>query len=162
MLVIGVDPGSLVTGYGLVEKKDNQMVCVRTGTISASKKIPFYERIHKIFCSMVEIMTEYGPQEMAIEDVFFGKNVKSALKLGHARGAILVAGVQCGLKIFEYTPLEIKKSVVGYGRATKEQVSAMVRLILKLDTQLAFDASDALAAGICHLNWKRYERDFGV
>ncbi|MFH1350214.1 MAG: crossover junction endodeoxyribonuclease RuvC [Pseudomonadota bacterium] len=158
MLVLGVDPGSLVTGYGLVEKKNNEMICVHSGTISSSAKIPFYQRIHKIFHSMVEIMTRYRPKEMAIEDVFFAKDVKGALKIGHARGAVLIASVQCGVDIFEYTPLEIKKSIVGYGRATKEQVRSMVQVILHLQEKPSFDASDALATAICHLNWIRYDQ----
>ncbi|UCF56396.1 MAG: crossover junction endodeoxyribonuclease RuvC [Deltaproteobacteria bacterium] len=156
MLVLGVDPGSLVTGYGLVEKKNNQLTCIHSGTISSSRHIPFYERIYKIFQSIVEIMSHYRPQEMAIEDVFFAKNVKSSLKIGHARGAVLVAAVQCGVKIFEYTPLEIKKSVVGYGRATKEQVRSMAQVILNLKNKPDLDTSDALATAICHLNWTRY------
>ena len=157
MLVLGVDPGSRVSGYGLVEKKNDQMSCVHAGTISSSSKIPFYERIYKIFHSVSEIMSFYRPQELALEDIFFAKNVKSALKIGHARGAVLIAAVQSGVKIFEYTPLEIKKSVVGYGRASKEQVRSMVQVILKLKTQPALDASDALATAICHLNWTRYD-----
>ena len=157
MLVLGVDPGSLVTGYGLVEKKNNQLTCIHSGTISASSNTPFYVRIHKIFQSMVEIMNHYGPTEMAIEDVFVAKNVKSALKIGHARGAVLIAAVQCGIKIFEYTPLEIKKAVVGYGRASKEQVRDMAQVILKLKSKPVFDTSDALATAICHLNWTRFD-----
>ena len=157
MLVLGVDPGSRVTGYGLVEKKDNSMDCVHAGTISSPGNVPFYERIHKIFQSMVELMDRYQPREMAIEDVFFAKNIKSSLKLGHARGAALIAAVNCGVKVFEYTPLEIKKSVVGYGRASKEQIRSMVQIILKLPDKLGPDTSDALATAICHLNWKRFE-----
>ena len=157
MLVLGVDPGSQVTGYGLVEKKNDNLTCIHSGHITSSSKIPFYERIHKIFQSMVEVMDHYGPQEMAIEDMFYAKNIKTSLKLGHARGAVLIAAVQCGIQIFEYTPLEIKKSVVGYGRATKEQVRAMVRIILKLKSNPNLDISDALAAAICHLNWSRFE-----
>ena len=157
MLVLGVDPGSRVTGYGLVEKQNNRMTCIDAGTISPSHRLPFHERIHDIFQAMVEIMIRYRPEEMAIEDIFFAKNVKSSLKIGHARGAILVAAVQCGIRIFEYTPLEIKKSVVGYGRATKEQVRAMTMVILNLKTPPALDASDALAAAICQLNWARYD-----
>lgn len=157
MLVLGVDPGSQVTGYGLVEKKNDTLTCIRSGHITSSGKTPFYERIHKIFQAMVDVMTDYRPHEMAIEDVFYAKNIKSSLKLGHARGAVLIAAVQCGVPIFEYTPLEIKKSVVGYGRATKEQVRSMVRIILKLKGDLILDTSDALAAAICHLNWLRFE-----
>ena len=157
MLVLGIDPGSKITGYGLVEKRDEEMICIQAGTISLSGNPPFYERIHNIFSSVMEIMDRYRPQEMAIEDVFFAKNVKSALKIGHARGAVLIAAVQSGVRIFEYTPLEIKKSVVGYGRATKEQVRDMVRMILNLKTMPNLDTSDALATAICHLNWIRFE-----
>jgi crossover junction endodeoxyribonuclease RuvC len=156
MLVLGVDPGSRVTGYGLIEKRMNRMTCVDAGTITPSAHLPFHQRIHAIFQAMSEVMEKHRPEEMAIEDVFYGKNVKSALKIGHARGAVLIAAVRCGVKIFEYTPLEIKKAVVGYGRGTKEQVRAMTRVILKLKGQPALDASDALAAAICHLNWTRY------
>ena len=157
MLVLGVDPGSRITGYGLVEKRDNVLTCVHAGSISSSGKDPFYERIHKIFQSMVEIINLYRPQEMSIEDLFFAKNVKSSLKLGHARGAALIAAVHCGIKVFEYSPLEIKKSVVGYGRATKEQVRSMVKMILNLKTVPNLDTSDALAAAICHVNWIRFD-----
>jgi crossover junction endodeoxyribonuclease RuvC len=159
MLVLGVDPGSRVTGYGLVEKKNNELTCIHSGHITSSGKIPFYDRIHSIFQAMVKIMDLYSPQEMAIEDVFYAKNVQSSLKLGHARGAVLIAAAQAGIEIHEYTPLEIKKSVVGYGRATKEQVCSMVQVILKLKARPALDTSDALAAAICHLNWTRFEAD---
>ncbi len=157
MLVLGVDPGSQATGYGLVEKKENNLTCVHFGTIISPGRTPFYHRIHKIFQGMVEIMNHYHPHEMAIEDLFYAKNVKSMLKLGHARGAVLIAAVQCDVRIFEYTPLVIKKSVVGYGRATKEQVRSMVQIILGLRARLTLDTSDALAAAICHLNWSRFE-----
>jgi crossover junction endodeoxyribonuclease RuvC len=157
MLVLGVDPGSMITGYGLVEKKEGHISCVDAGIISSPENSPFYNRIHNIFRSMVEIMHRYKPLEMAIEDVFFAKNVKSSLKLGHARGAALIAAVDCGVKVFEYTPLEIKKSVVGYGRATKEQVCSMVQIILKHPKRFGPDTSDALATAICHLNWTRYK-----
>ena len=157
MLVLGVDPGSKVTGFGLVEKKGHELFFIHAGTIRTSPESPFYERIHEIFRSVTEIMTHFHPQEMALEDVFFAKNVKSALKIGHARGAVLIGAVQCGVKIHEYTPLEIKKSVVGYGRATKEQVRTMVQVILSLRETVSYDTSDALAAAICHLNWAKYD-----
>ncbi len=157
MLVLGVDPGSVVTGYGLVEKKNQKIHCVDAGVIQAPKKQPFAERIHGIYHSMVEIMTRHHPREMAIEDVFFAKNPKSALKIGHARGAVLIAAVECGIQIYEYAATEIKQSVVGYGRASKEQVRSMVGIMLKLNFQPKLDTSDALAAAICHLNWQRYD-----
>ena len=156
MLVLGVDPGSRVTGYGLIRKVRGNLTCIQAGTIRPSASMPFYGRIHAIFQAMVEIMTVHRPEEMAIEDLFFAKNVKSSLKIGHARGAVLIAAMQCGIKIFDYTPLEIKSAVVGYGRAPKEQVRSMVQVILRLKESPELDASDALATAICHLNWTRY------
>jgi len=156
MIVLGVDPGSVVTGYGLVEKKGNKMTCIHSNAINLPRDLPFFQRIHNIYQTMVDVMTRFSPREMAIEDMFFAKNVKSALKIGHARGAVLIAATQCDLKIFEYSPLEIKKAVVGYGRATKEQVRSMVQVILKLDHQPGLDTADALAAAICHLNWTSF------
>ena len=158
MLVLGVDPGSRVTGYGLVKKASGSLTCIHTGTIRPPTNIPFYGRIYEIFRAMVEIMTVHRPEEMAIEDIFFAKNVKSSLKIGHARGAVLIAGMQCGIKIFDYSPLEIKNAVVGYGRAPKEQVRSMVQVILRLRESPDLDASDALATAICHLNWARYDK----
>jgi crossover junction endodeoxyribonuclease RuvC len=157
MRVLGVDPGSRVTGYGLIENKPGGIVCVDLGQIRPPTDMPFNDRIHHIFLAMLEIMRRHGPQEMAIEDIFFAKNAKSSLKLGHARGAILVAAVQCGLKVFEYSPLEIKKALVGYGRGSKEQVRRMVQIMLSLKVLPGLDTSDALATAICHANWKRYE-----
>lgn len=155
MLVLGVDPGSRVTGYGLVQKERDGLTCIQSGTISMSGQMPFHERIHRIYHSMVDIMNRHRPDELAIEDVFFAKNVQSSLKLGHARGAVLIAAVECGLRIFEYSPMEIKKAVAGYGSAPKEQVRSMIRWMLKLHCDPPLDASDALATAICHLNWLR-------
>jgi len=160
MLVLGVDPGSVTTGYGLIEKINGRLKFIDAGSISSQATSPFYERIYDIHRSITEIMNCYHPEEMAIEDVFFAKNVKSSLKLGHARGAALIAAVGCGIRIFEYSPLEIKKSVVGYGRAGKEQVQAMVKIILGLPAMLGTDTSDALAVAICHLNWARHDKSF--
>jgi crossover junction endodeoxyribonuclease RuvC len=157
MLVLGVDPGSLVTGYGLIEKKENTLIYIASGTISFPNSLPFSKRIHKIYVSLLEVIQTYHPEEMSIEDIFFAKNVKSALKIGHARGAALIAAIQGNLRIFEYTPLQIKQSVVGYGRATKEQVRSMVKLILKINKHLPLDISDALAIAICHHNWVRFK-----
>jgi len=157
MIVLGVDPGSRVTGYGFVEKQMNRLTCLHAGVVAVPAEVPFYERIHRIFRSMGELMDQYRPDEMAIEDVFFAKNVKSSLKIGHARGAVLIAAAERGLRISEYSPLEIKKAVVGYGQASKEQVRAMVQRILRLSGAPSLDASDALATAICHLNWTRWK-----
>ena len=152
MLVLGVDPGSNGTGYGLVEGRDRHLAYIDSGVIHLPQRLSFHQRIHRIFQSLVDIMGDHRPVEMALEDLFYAKNAKSALKLGHARGAVVVASVQCHVPIFEYTPLEIKKSTVGYGRASKEQVRSMVCRILGIDRELPLDASDALATAICHLN----------
>jgi crossover junction endodeoxyribonuclease RuvC len=157
MLVLGVDPGSLSTGYGLVEKQHQRLIYVGGGKISPPSSLPFTRRIHHIFQALVHMIDEHQPDEMSIEDIFFAKNVKSALKIGHVRGAALVAAVQNNLTVFEYTPLQIKQSVVGYGRATKEQVRSMVKVILQIEIPLSLDASDALAVAICHHNWFRIE-----
>jgi crossover junction endodeoxyribonuclease RuvC len=157
MIVLGVDPGSRVTGYGFVEKQMNRLTCLHAGVVAVPAEVPFYERIHRIFRSMGELMGQYRPDEMAVEDVFFAKNVKSSLKIGHARGAVLIAAAERGIRIYEYSPLEIKKAVVGYGQASKEQVRAMVQRILRLSGAPSLDASDALATAICHLNWTRWK-----
>jgi crossover junction endodeoxyribonuclease RuvC len=157
MIVLGVDPGSLATGYGLVQNVGGRLRCVDAGVIRSSGETPFFERIHGIFRAMRDIMGRHMPREMAIEDVFFSKNPKSALKIGHARGAALVAAVECGIRIFEYSLTQIKQSVVGYGRAPKEQVRSMVTRILGLDFQPTLDTSDALAAAVCHIHTSRFE-----
>jgi len=152
MLVLGVDPGSRVTGYGFVRSEGGRLSCVECGSISSPGSVPFYRRVHTIFESMVSLMSRFRPDQMVIEDLFYARNVKSSLKLGHARGAVLIAAVQCGVEIFEYSPLEIKQAVTGYGRADKEQVRAMVRTILGMKIIDNLDTSDALATAICHVN----------
>ncbi|MFO8088509.1 MAG: crossover junction endodeoxyribonuclease RuvC [Desulfatiglandaceae bacterium] len=161
MLVLGVDPGSRITGFGLVRFEKNHLQCIDYGHIASSGSIAFYRRIHAIFEQMTSLMDRYQPDQMAIEDIFYAKNVKSSLKLGHARGAVLIAAVHCGVEIFEYSPLEIKKALVGYGRADKEQVRAMVRTILGLKSMPNLDTSDALAAAICHINSRSFAAAFG-
>ena len=156
-LVLGVDPGSRVTGYGLVEKKGNIFSYVAAGHISPPASLPFYKRLHIIYCEIGQLIQKYQPSELSIEDMFYGKNVQSALKLGHARGSILIAALEHNLEIYEYTPLNIKKAIVGYGNADKSQVHSMVRIILGIQgavAGLSMDASDALAAAICHHNSK--------
>ena len=152
MLVLGVDPGSRVTGFGFVQSERNRLRCIDCGHISSRGSEPFYQRIHTIFEQMVSLMGRFQPEQMAIEDMFYAKNVKSSLKLGHARGAVLIAAVHCGVEIFEYSPLRIKQAVVGYGRAGTEQVREMVRAVLGLRSIPNLDISDALAAAICHIN----------
>ncbi len=155
MIIIGIDPGSKSTGYGIVEKKADEIRFIACGNIRPSGKLPFAKRIFEIFTGISRILEEYKPDEVAVEDLFHSKNAKSSLKLGHVRGAIISAILLKDLPIFEYTPLEIKKAVVGYGAATKEQVKSMVSIILKLNEDISFDSSDALAVAICHANSRR-------
>ena len=152
MLVLGVDPGSRITGYGLLEEQNREISFIEAGLIKPPEKMPFPQKIHRIFQGLVEILERCAPDAMAVEDLFYAKNARSSLKLGHARGAVLIAAGQHDIPVFEYTPLEIKKSVVGYGRADKEQVRSMVNIMLRLKKQVPLDASDALAAAICHVN----------
>ena len=155
MRVLGVDPGSRITGYGLLEEKNRQISFLEAGLIKPPEKMPFPRKIYRIFKGIVEILERCAPDAVAVEDLFYAKNARSSLKLGHARGAALIAAGQQDIAVFEYTPLEIKKSVVGYGRADKEQVRSMVSIMLQLKEQVPLDASDALAAAICHINSNR-------
>lgn len=151
--VIGIDPGSLYCGYGIVERDSNNCFnYVASGSIEISKKKTLEKRLMEIYNALLDVIQTYRPDVAAIEKVFFAKSVRSALSLGHVRGISLLAAVKEGLSIYEYSPLEIKMAVVGYGRAEKSQVQAMVKNILKLDKSLSYDSADALAVSICHLN----------
>ncbi|MCK8601371.1 crossover junction endodeoxyribonuclease RuvC [Desulfoferrobacter suflitae] len=150
--VIGIDPGSRFTGYGVVESSGNQLQHISNGTVCMPARLSFPERLKMIYEELTTVIRDCRPQCMAIEDVFFAKNVKSALKLGQARGAAIMAGVNSGLPIYEYSALQIKQAVVGYGRASKDQVVQMIQYLFRLHGPLNANAADALAAAICHLN----------
>ena len=150
MRIIGIDPGSLVTGYGIVEQLDRRLHHVASGQVLTSARMPFNGRLRNIYQKLTEVIAVYTPQVMALEDLFFARNVKTALKLGHVRGVAMLAGLNAGLDIAEYSPLEVKKALVGYGRAQKEQVQEMVRVLLDLAEVPESDTADALAVAICH------------
>lgn len=150
--IIGIDPGSRVTGYGIVEGDGRRMSCIASGIISLPGHLPLWERIGIIYTRLGTIIGENRPSCMAVEDVFLAKNVNSALKLGQARGAAVLAGVNAGLTIHEYSALQIKQAVVGYGKAAKDQVEEMIRFFFGLKDRLNPNASDALAVAVCHLN----------
>lgn len=148
-LIIGIDPGSRLTGYGIIEKIGQDLIFVDAGTIrTETQAMP--ERLKRIFAGIERIVKFYKPTEAAVEQVFMAQNPDSALKLGQARGAAIAAVVNLDLSVSEYTARQIKQSVVGYGAADKEQVQMMVRQILKLQYNPQADAADALAAAICH------------
>lgn len=153
MRVLGVDPGSQTTGYGVIESDGRNYRLLEFAGISAPARFTFAERLFIISQKLEEVIDRLKPTACAVEDTFYAVNVKSALKLGHVRGVVLVAATRAGIPVFEYTPLEVKSALVGYGRAEKQQVQEMVRLLLKLkEAPQPLDASDALGVAICHIN----------
>jgi crossover junction endodeoxyribonuclease RuvC len=156
MRVLGIDPGTLTSGYGIVAEEDHKLFHVASGGISPSAKQPFPKRLKKIYEELEKIIDKYRPQVVVVEDIFVSKNIKSALKLGHARGIAILVAMNAGLAVFEYAPLEIKQAVVGNGKADKKQVQMMVKALLDLQkVPHPADAADALAAAICHIHSSR-------
>jgi crossover junction endodeoxyribonuclease RuvC len=151
--VFGIDPGSDRTGYGCVETSGSRHRIVVCGAITAPASAMFPDKLLIIHSRLADLLRECRPDCVAIENVFYSVNVRSALKLGHARGVAMLAAVEVGLPVMEYTPAEIKRAVVGYGRADKPQVQQMVKLLLRLPSVPSpHDAADALAVAICHLH----------
>jgi len=158
MIILGIDPGSQITGYGLVRQRSSQLEHVDNGGIFTKASESFPARLHCIFEGVKQLIEKFSPDVLAIENIFYAKNVKSTVQLGHARGAAIVAGMEFKLPIYEYTPLAIKQAITGYGRASKEQVQGMVKQLLKLPEVAYYDASDALAVAICHANSSKLEQ----
>jgi len=153
--VIGVDPGTLVTGFGVVDVSSGGVRHVAHGTIRTRPKDPLWLRISTIHDGLCQIIAEHRPDALSLESCFVGKNIQSALKLGHTRGAVMVAAAAAGLEIEEYAPSAIKLAVTGRGRADKHQVAEMVKMILALPKTPQSDAADALAAAITHVHADR-------
>ncbi|MGN0543228.1 MAG: crossover junction endodeoxyribonuclease RuvC [Acutalibacteraceae bacterium] len=151
MIVLGIDPGYAIVGYGVVEYNNNHFRAIEYGAVTTEAHTPFNERIEKIYDGVSALIARYSPVALAVEKLFFNTNQKTAIDVAQARGAIVLAAQKAGVKIFEYTPLQVKQSVVGYGRAEKKQVQEMTRLMLNLDKiPKPDDAADALAMAICH------------
>jgi len=150
--ILGIDPGSRVTGYGVIAKKANRLYYVTSGVIRLGNKYTFNERLQVIFDGLCEIIKTHQPTVAGVEDVFVAANPRTALKLGHARGVAVLSALQNGLKVYDYTPRMVKQAVVGYGNADKQQVQQMVRVLLQLSKQPTSDAADALAVAMCHAN----------
>jgi len=147
--LLGVDPGSIKTGVGIIDMQGNHIRHVHHAVIRTGKG-EFDERLHVLFAGLSEIITQFRPDDAAIEDVFVSKNVASALKLGQARGALIAACGAHGLRVSPYSPTKVKQAVVGFGRAEKDQIGHMVRMLLHPPEPLPEDAADALAVAICH------------
>ena len=153
MRIFGIDPGSARTGYGCVETDGRTARLVTCGAITAPVGDPFPQRLARIHRELSSLIGSYGPDCVAIESLFSAVNARTALKLGHARGVAMLAAVECGCPVVEYTPAAIKRAVVGYGRAEKHQVQQMIKLLLGLPKPPSpHDAADALAVAICHLH----------
>jgi crossover junction endodeoxyribonuclease RuvC len=157
MRVLGIDPSLQSTGFGIVEEAGGRIAAVAYGVVRPTAGLPLHLKLTEIKTEIEAIIRSYGPGEVAIENPFYAQNMKTALLLGQVRGAVLVAVAAAGCALAEYSALEIKKAVTGYGQADKEQVMTMVLSLLGLDEdRIPFDASDALAAAICHLNARQY------
>jgi len=149
MRILGVDPGSRITGFGIIDAQGNRLRHIAHGCIKTGKgELP--ERLHQLFTGLSNVITEHQPDESAMEDVFMAKNAASALKLGQARGALIAACTHAGLPVQTYSPTATKQAVVGFGRAEKQQMQHMVKLMLGLHDVIQEDAADALGVAICH------------
>ena len=163
MLVIGIDPGTAITGYGLVREQQNgKLVVVDYGVIQTPAKMPMPERLLRLYSRLKEITLLYCPDSGAVEKLFFQRNVRTAISVGQGRGVAILALAEAEVPIAEYTPLEIKQAVAGYGGADKAQIQYMVRALLELDEiPKPDDAADALAVAVCHIHRARYDTFVG-
>jgi len=151
MIIIGIDPGYAITGYGVVEYHSNRFRVIDYGVISTKAHTPFELRLLTIYQEVKALIERYHPDVMAIEELFFSRNTTTAIGTAQARGVLILAGAEAGLPVYEYTPMQVKSAVTGYGRADKNQVLQMIRILLAIpgDTKIIDDASDALAIAIC-------------
>ncbi len=163
MRTLGIDPGTAITGYGLVEGRGDRLTLVECGTITTPAGDPLPRRLQALYNGLTQLIQQHQPDDAAIEELFFARNARTALVVGHARGVCLLAAETAGLPIYEYTPLQVKQAVTGYGRADKAQVQAMVRVLLNLSTILQpDDAADAAATAICHLQTITLRQKLGI
>ena len=151
MRVLGIDPGTMVTGFGIVDDIKGKLSSVNFGTIEGKRKDSFPDRLKMMFDGLNKAIEKYKPDQIALESAFYGKSVKAAIKIGEARGVAIVCAALADIPLFEYAPTEVKRAVVGLGNAQKVQVSNMVKILLSLsEVPEKYDATDALAIAICH------------
>ena len=152
MKILGIDPGTMVTGYGMIESHDDKVTLIEYGSLTSKKEHSIGERLNYFFHQLTAIIAQYKPDAVAVEQPFVAKNVRSAMAIGRAQAIALLAAANQNVPAFEYTPTQIKRQVANYGASSKEQIQEMVRLQLNLaETPQPADAADALAAAICHL-----------
>lgn len=151
MIILGVDPGTICTGYGIIRYINNELIYIGSGIIMPPKVKELPPRLEVIYDSLLDVIKKYRPDEFALETAFYGKNVQSTMKIGYARGVSMLAAIHGKLRISEYSPREIKKSVVGKGSSSKEQIQFMIKTLLGIDvTKMKLDETDALAVAVCH------------
>lgn len=151
MIIIGVDPGYAITGYGIIDYRNNKFTVLKYGVISTKSTMPFEKRLLAISDGLDALFKEYKPESMAIEELFFSRNTTTAIGTAQARGVAILCGAKAGINIYEYTPLQVKMAVTGYGRADKNQIQQMVKILLnQKEIVKPDDAADALAISICH------------
>jgi len=153
--ILGIDPGSRVSGYGIIDKEGSCLRHVAHGEIKPPKDALLSAALIYLYSALAALIRDASPAAIAVENIFYGKNVRSLIKQAHVRGVILLAGADLHIPIFEYSPLEVKQAVVGYGRAEKNQVQVMVKAILQLPALPPADAADALAVAVCHANFQK-------
>ncbi|MFC1485347.1 crossover junction endodeoxyribonuclease RuvC [bacterium] len=159
MKILGLDPGTATTGWAIIECNEKNIVPIAYNHIQTSANLSFSDRLEQIYNELAEIINTYKPDVAAVEQLFFAKNVKTAVSVGHARGVMLLTIKQAGIKSFEYTPLQVKQAIVGYGKAEKIQVQIMVKNILKLKSiPKPDDTADALAIALCHKQREKWNR----
>ena len=157
MRIIGIDPGYAITGYSVIEYKGNHFKLLNCGAIETKAGVPLPIRLEKIYDDMENLIEVYKPNAIAVEELFFNTNVKTAIGVAQGRGAVLIAASKTNTPIYEYTPLQVKQSVTGYGRADKKQVQSMVKAVLKLEKVPKLDdTTDAMALAICHAHSARF------
>lgn len=163
MRILGIDPGLALMGYGIVNTQKDKVTLLECGTIITSAGTPFPKRLALIHSNIKQLLEKYEPDCVAFEELFSGKNVKTVIQVAQARGAAMAAAFDSGAELFEYTPIQIKQAVVGYGRADKKQVQEMVRMLLGLgDVIKPDDAADAVACAICHAHSFRFAENFRI
>lgn len=161
MVIVGIDPGIAISGYGIIKYSGNKFKVIDYGAITTDSKTPFPYRLKIVYEQLTDILKTYKPEAVAIEELFFNKNVKTAINVGQARGVHILAAINNGINIYEYTPLQVKQGVVGYGRATKRQIQEMVKLLLNLnEIPKPDDVADALAVAICHAHSNNFKNMF--
>lgn len=163
MIILGIDPGLATVGYGVINFENSKSVCADYGVITTPKTDNTPKRLLLIASALEELITKYKPEAVAVEELFFNTNVKTAINVAQARGIILYISLKCGCKLYEYTPLQIKQGLTGYGRADKNQIQQMVKVLLNLKAlPKPDDAADALAVALCHLQTNKFSEMFKI